>query len=176
MENKHSVYEILDLNSEEKEWFQVQEKVSNLLVDIISRRIDLNMSQRDLAKKCGIKQPMIARIERFDATPRIDTLIKMCDALGLQIKIVEADNNDNKKIYASRLTNHVDSERYQKQHLLNEKQTLLKRDYSTKLIDESKITEEELSQELKKSYLDVMNGGKTYTVNESAEKINKKNK
>ncbi|MCR5462045.1 MAG: type II toxin-antitoxin system RelB/DinJ family antitoxin [bacterium] len=45
---------------------------------------------------------------------------------------------------------------------------------SSKIIDESKITEEELSQELKKSYLDVMNGGKTYTVNESMERLNRK--
>ena len=94
MENKHSVYEILDLKPEEKEWFQVQEKASHLIIDIMDRRYNLKMSQRELAKKSGIKQPMIARIERFDATPRIDTLIKLCDALGLKIQIVKDDNKE----------------------------------------------------------------------------------
>ena len=97
MANKHSLYEILDLTSEEKEWFLLQEKVSHLLINIIGRRLDLNMSQRDLAEKCGIKQPMIARIERFDATPRIDTLIKICDALGLRIKIEKIEKEEIKE-------------------------------------------------------------------------------
>lgn len=45
------------------------------------------MSQRDLAKKTGIKQPMIARIENFDTIPRLDTLVKISRALELKIEL-----------------------------------------------------------------------------------------
>lgn len=89
MKNEHSITNLLnlELTKEEKEYFKLQEQVSNLLIEIIERRIDLKMSQRDLAQKCEIKQPMIARIERMDAIPRIDTLIKICNALDLKIEI-----------------------------------------------------------------------------------------
>ena len=43
------------------------------------------MSQRELAKKTCIKQPMIARIEKLESIPRLDTLIKILDALDLNI-------------------------------------------------------------------------------------------
>ena len=80
MRNEHSIINLVNLTNEEKEYFELQEQISDLLIVMIGRRIDLKMSQREFAKACGIKQPMIARIERMDATPRIDTLIKMCNA------------------------------------------------------------------------------------------------
>ena len=43
------------------------------------------MSQRELAKKTGIKQQMIARIEKMESIPRLYTLIKVLNALDLNI-------------------------------------------------------------------------------------------
>ena len=105
MKNKELVFGNINLTNEEEEYFELQEQISDLLVAIIGRRIDLKISQRELAQKCGIKQPMIARIERMDATPRIDTLIKICNSLGLKIKVEidsKSKNNpsdDNSIIY-----------------------------------------------------------------------------
>ena len=97
MRNEHSIINLVNLTNEEKEYFELQEQISDLLIVMIGRRIDLKMSQREFAKACGIKQPMIARIERMDATPRIDTLIKMCNALGLRIVIEKDDKKENQK-------------------------------------------------------------------------------
>lgn len=95
MKNKELVFGNINLTFEEEEYFELQEQISDIIIAIIGRRIDLKMSQRDLAQKCGIKQPMIARIERMDATPRIDTLIKICNSLGLRIKVESDEKNKN---------------------------------------------------------------------------------
>ncbi len=120
MKNKKLVFGDINLTAEEKEYFELQEQISHLLIKIIGRRIDLNMSQRDLAQKCGIKQPMIARIERMDATPRIDTLIKICNALDLKIEI-KPSNKGKDNIIATESISYNGKTYEQNSMQLNEK-------------------------------------------------------
>lgn len=126
MRNKLLVFGNLELTKEEEEYFDLQEQVSDLLIEIIGRRMDLNMSQRDLALKCGIKQPMIARIERMDATPRIDTLIKICNSLGLRI-VIEKDTKKEKVITNDNVIIYNGKAIQQKQYHINEDQIKLKK-------------------------------------------------
>ena len=99
MENKvFDVFEGIDLTSEEIQFYDFKKEVSNYIIELIKRRIELKMSQRDLAEKTGIKQPMIARIESFDTVPRLDTLLKITKALDLKLsfeKEVVIDLNIN---------------------------------------------------------------------------------
>lgn len=89
MENKQfDIFDGIEFSKEEKEYLLEQEKVSALIISMISRRVELNMTQRDLAEKTGIKQPMIARIERMDSIPRLDTLVKLFTALDLNLTTV----------------------------------------------------------------------------------------
>lgn len=83
--NKFDLLEDIDLTSEEREYFDEQNDVSEIIIKLIKRRIDLKMTQRELAEKTGIKQPMIARIETFDSIPRLDTLVKIARELNLKI-------------------------------------------------------------------------------------------
>lgn len=78
----------LRFTDNEKKFFSEQEKISKLIIQMVKRRVELNLSQHDLAKLSGIKQPMIARIERMDSIPRLDTIIKLFEALDLNL-IVE---------------------------------------------------------------------------------------
>ena len=73
------------LTVEEREYFEIQKDVSNLIIRLIKRRVELNLSQRELAKMTNIKQPMIARIESGDTMPRVDTLLKIIRALNLEL-------------------------------------------------------------------------------------------
>lgn len=52
----------------------------------IRRRAGL--SQRELAKRTGVAQPTIARIERGQVTPRVDTLDRLLHACGWRIDTV----------------------------------------------------------------------------------------
>jgi len=131
MKNKELVFGDINLTAEEEEYFELQEQISHLLIKIIGRRIDLNMSQRDLAQKCGIKQPMIARIERMDAIPRIDTLIKICNALDLKIEI-KPNNKGKDNIIATESISYNGKAYDQRSMQLNEKVDKLEKVYTNK--------------------------------------------
>lgn len=62
--------------------------VAEIVSKIIHRRAELNISQRSLAEKSGIKQSAIARLEKLDVIPRIDTLERVLKPLGLKMEIV----------------------------------------------------------------------------------------
>lgn len=51
-------------------------------------RNEHKITQKQLEELSGIKQPMIARIENGDTIPRIDTLIRLLEPMGLTLKIV----------------------------------------------------------------------------------------
>ena len=53
---------------------------------IIARRNELSMSQRELAKRIGMHQPAICRLERGDSNIMIGTLFKVADALDLNME------------------------------------------------------------------------------------------
>lgn len=63
------------------------EEVSAIVSAIIKRRQELGISQRTLAEQCGIPQSSIARIETFKTTPKLDTLVKLMQALNLRLQV-----------------------------------------------------------------------------------------
>jgi DNA-binding XRE family transcriptional regulator len=68
-----------------------REKI-NFEIELIGKMVEAReskgLSQRELAKISGVKQPAIARLESLKATPRIDTIIKVLNPLGYTIEIV----------------------------------------------------------------------------------------
>lgn len=82
-------------NEHTKRTIETSEKVINIIKKITDARIKLNISQRDLAKKCGIQQPALARIETFKIIPKINTLIKIADCVNISIEALdEQQKND----------------------------------------------------------------------------------
>ncbi|MEM2925532.1 MAG: CBS domain-containing protein [Methanocellales archaeon] len=49
--------------------------------DLKRRRMELGLTQKELAKLAGVSQPLIARIESGDIDPRLSTIKKIFDAL-----------------------------------------------------------------------------------------------
>lgn len=91
MSNGISFDEILKkaaaIGSEEKKTIEVAQELANVIDSIVSARISAGLTQRQLAKICGVKQSAIARMESLQAIPRLDTLIKVAKSLGVSIKI-----------------------------------------------------------------------------------------
>ncbi len=52
-------------------------------IRILAYRAERGMSQTQLAKVLGMKQPTIARLEAGEHTPSLETLIHLSQALGL---------------------------------------------------------------------------------------------
>jgi len=84
-----------------KEWLDIRENIISLsdqekydldtaielVSQIINRRNELGISQRELANLSGIKQSAIARFEKLGTIPRVDTLLRIIRPLGLRIKL-----------------------------------------------------------------------------------------
>ncbi len=63
------------------------ETMASIIGVLIEKRNALGLSQRDLAKLCGLPQSSIARVEAMRTTPKLDTLLKMMKPLGLKLNI-----------------------------------------------------------------------------------------
>lgn len=57
---------------------------------MIKQRAELGLSQRDLAALCEIPQSSVARIESSKTTPRLDTLLKILNQLGLTLTVTSS--------------------------------------------------------------------------------------
>ena len=72
-----------------------------LIGKVIEAREKKGITQRELSRLSGVRQPAIARLESMKVTPQIDTLFKILNPLGYTIQIVpihKKQNRDNKKM------------------------------------------------------------------------------
>ena len=61
--------------------------LSNLIVPIKERRKILNVTQETLAEISGVGLRTLKQLESGKGNPTLETLQKICDALGLEIKL-----------------------------------------------------------------------------------------
>lgn len=54
---------------------------------LVRHRAEHDLSQRDLAKRLGMKQPQVARLELGEVNPSIATLMRISSALGIEFTI-----------------------------------------------------------------------------------------
>lgn len=59
-----------------------------LVGELIKARNELGISQKKLEELSGVKQPVIARLERGVSNPQIDTILKILAPLGKTLAIV----------------------------------------------------------------------------------------
>lgn len=70
--------------------------VSNLRValigELIKARQEKGLSQKKLEELSGVKQPVIARMEKGLTSPQIDTVLKVLAPLGKTLAVVPLEN------------------------------------------------------------------------------------
>lgn len=67
------------------------ENIAAIVSKMVEKRNDLGITQRDLAAMCGIPQSSVARIESFQITPNLDTMLKIMQPLGLKLVVAQAN-------------------------------------------------------------------------------------
>ena len=77
---------IKSLNEAEKE--EIQNAVQ-LIATLVETREKMGLSQKEIAIRSGVRQPAIARMEKCGVMPRIDTISKIANSLGLELCFVE---------------------------------------------------------------------------------------
>jgi len=66
-------------------------QIARMVSDIVKRRKMHGLTQAEVANKAGLSQAQVARLENSSQIPRVDTLIKVAIALGMNIVLNEAD-------------------------------------------------------------------------------------
>ena len=59
-----------------------------LIRSMVAIREEQGLSQAELARKCNVKQPTIARMEKNAHSPQIDSLLRVLAPLGYTLQIV----------------------------------------------------------------------------------------
>jgi HTH-type transcriptional regulator/antitoxin HipB len=81
--------------SPEREKYEVELKL-DVLGDLIRKtRKDRNLTQEELGKLIGVQKAQISKLERNARNMRIETMIRVFDALKAHVKVqVELDNRE----------------------------------------------------------------------------------
>ena len=66
----------------EEGWF-----FARIAEQVVSQRHARNLSQQELAELCGTTQSAVARFERGGRPPRIDTLLRISEALDCELVV-----------------------------------------------------------------------------------------
>ena len=74
---------------EEKIFFEAAEETARIINDLAEERIRSGISQRQLADMTGLKQSAIARMESLQSTPRLDTLVRVANALNIKMELTK---------------------------------------------------------------------------------------
>ncbi len=75
-----------------KEDFEEMEIEKQIIRATIEARKNRNITQTELSEKIGIKQPVIARVEKGVHSPSVSTLVKILTPLGYTLKVVPIKN------------------------------------------------------------------------------------
>lgn len=62
-----------------------------VIAALIARRNKLKVSQRELARRTGLKQPAICRLESGNGDVTLDTLLKVTEALNMEISLQDKE-------------------------------------------------------------------------------------
>jgi ribosome-binding protein aMBF1 (putative translation factor) len=68
------------------------EEISAIVGAMIEQRHNLELSQRDLAELCGIPHSSVARIESGKTMPKLSTILKIFNQLGLKLTVQPSRN------------------------------------------------------------------------------------
>ena len=58
-----------------------------VIEEVIKARQRAKLSQRELAERMGVKQPVVGRLEGGRHDPRLDTIVRAAGALGCDVEI-----------------------------------------------------------------------------------------
>ena len=61
--------------------------VENIISNLKSRRAVLSITQKDLAELSGVALVTIKKLESGKAKPTLETLTKLADVLGMEVKL-----------------------------------------------------------------------------------------
>jgi transcriptional regulator with XRE-family HTH domain len=68
--------------------------VAQVVNALFQRRVELGLTQAEVAERAGLKQESIARLENGNVVPRLDTVFKVAHALGMKLTAVDQHDEE----------------------------------------------------------------------------------
>ena len=75
----------LEITEEDEQVIRIEKELIETMVRI---REEKDLTQSELAKICGVKQPVIARLEKAVHSPQLDSLLRVLVPMGYSLQIV----------------------------------------------------------------------------------------
>jgi len=79
----------LNLTPEEEEIISLEK---SLITAVAEAREQSGLTQKQLSELCGVKQPVIARLENAVHSPQINSMIRILKPLGYTLAVVEEES------------------------------------------------------------------------------------
>ena len=74
-------------NSEQIKKSRINEPIFQAILQLYETRIDLGISQKELARLSGVRQSNISRIETGTCSPGLETISKLAYAMNKKLEI-----------------------------------------------------------------------------------------
>lgn len=87
----HNALEFIDSLLTPEEILESDLRVA-LIGELIKARQEKGLSQKKLEELSGVKQPVIARMEKGQTSPQLDTILKVLAPLGKTLAIVQLNS------------------------------------------------------------------------------------
>ncbi|MBO4394131.1 MAG: helix-turn-helix domain-containing protein [Spirochaetales bacterium] len=75
----------LNITAEDEKLIQME---MELIREMVAIREEKGLSQAGLAKKCNVKQPVIARMEKSTHSPQLNSILRILAPMGYTLQIV----------------------------------------------------------------------------------------
>jgi Predicted transcriptional regulator with C-terminal CBS domains len=82
-----------DMGHDSIQEIEIIRKRAAMVAALIQLRESKGWTQAELARRAGMKQSAIARFESDTTAPRIDTIIRVAMALGVDLAFLPADHS-----------------------------------------------------------------------------------
>ena len=99
---ENAIKGIISKGDENSRILKVSLEINNLIDALVAEREMQKLTQRDMAKLLGLKQPAIPRFENLIVMPRLDTFFNYVEALGMKFMLYstfthQVEGNDTYK-------------------------------------------------------------------------------
>lgn len=79
---------INELKNEDKFLYEIEDIEYQLIENLITKRKNMNLTQKDIASITGMSQQAVSRIEKYGNKPSLTNLIKYMRALNLDLNVI----------------------------------------------------------------------------------------
>lgn len=69
----------------QKKQYELETQIYNIAIVLKNIRKKKELTQKDIAQRTGLTQQMISKIESYNGNPSIESFVKYCNGIGINL-------------------------------------------------------------------------------------------